>query len=123
MTELEGVKSGSWGSRRRLRGASLGLGLLSGLGLVSRTLLVSASPSVVSSATLPTSLSITLLLFKGWLIQSALDSTQPLSLVTRRLPSFSLFPGKTDGLVHVGNIQRFDTLLLAEDLGEAIEGT
>ena len=123
MTKLEGVKSGSRGSRRKLRGASLRLRLLSGLGLVTRALLVSASSSVVSSTMLTPSLSITLLLFEGWLIQSALDSAQLLSLVTRGLSSFSLLPGKADGLAHVGNIQEFDTFFLAENLGEAIKGT
>ena len=68
MPELEGVESWGQGSRRRLRGASLWLGLLDGLGLVSRTLLVTASSSTVSSLMLTSSLAITLLLFEGWLI-------------------------------------------------------
>ena len=105
MTELESVKSGSWGSRRRLRGASLRLRLLGGLGLVSWALLVMTLPSTIPSAVLPSLLAITLLLLKGWLIWSALDSTQLLSFVTRRFSSFPLFPGKPNGLVHVGNIQ------------------
>ena len=71
MTELEGVKSGSRGSRRRLRGASLRL--LDGLGLVSRTLLVMALSSAFPSWALTTSLTITLLLFKGWLIWAVFD--------------------------------------------------
>ena len=124
MTKLECVKSGSRGSRRRrLRGPSLRLGLLSGLGLVSRALLVPATPSMISLVATTTSLTITLLLFEGWLIWSTLNSTQLLSLVLRGFSSLFLFPCKADGLVHVGNIQRLDTLLLAEDLGEAIKGT
>ena len=105
MTELEGVESGSRGSRRRwLGGASLRLSLLGRLGLVSRALLVSATPSTISSAATTPSLTITLLLFEGWLIRPALDSAQLLSLVSRGLASFPLFPCKTDGLAHVGNI-------------------
>ena len=105
MTKLEGVKSGSRGSeRRRLRRASLRLGLLDRLGLVSRALLVPAASSTVSSATATSSLTITLLLFEGWLVRSALDSTQLLSLVPRGLSSSSLFPGKTNGLAHVGDV-------------------
>ena len=124
MTKLEGVESGSRGSRKRqLRGTGLRLGLLGRLGLVSWALLVPATPSAVPLATTASSLTITLLLFKGWLIRSALDSAQLLSLVPRGLASFPLFPCKTNGLAHVGNIQGFDTLLLAEELGEAIKGT
>ena len=52
-----------------------------------------------------------------------LDSTQLLSLVSRGLASLPLFPCKTNSLAHIGNVQRFDTLLLAKELGEAIEGT
>ena len=82
MTKLEGVKSGSRGSRRRwLRGTGLRLGLLGRLGLVSQALLVSATPSTVFSAVPTSSLTITLLLFEGWLVWPALDSTQLLSLV------------------------------------------
>ena len=77
MAELEGVKSGSRGSRRRLRGASLWLRLLDGLGLVSRALLVSASSSAVPSATSTSSLTITLLLFEGWLIWPVLGFVCP----------------------------------------------
>ena len=106
MTKLEGVESGSWGNRRRwLRGASLRLGLLGGLSLVSRALLVSATPSTVSSVATSSSLTITLLLFKGWLIRPALDGAQLLSLVLRSFASFPLFPCKTNGLAHVGNVQ------------------
>ena len=68
------------------------------------------------------SLTITLLLFEGWLVWPALDSTQLLSLVPRGFSSFPLLPGKTDGLAHVGNIQCFDCLFLTEELGEPIEG-
>ena len=69
MTKLEGVKSGSRRSRRRwLGGTSLRLRLLDGLGLVSLALLVPATSSAVSSATTTPSLTITLLLFEGWLI-------------------------------------------------------
>ena len=106
-----------------MRGPSLRLGLLSGLGLVSRALLVPATPSAISSTTTTPSLSITLLLFKGWLVWPALDSAQLLSLVPRGLASFPLFPCETYGFAHVGNIQSFDTFLLAEQLGEAIKGT
>ena len=96
MTELEGVKSWSQGSRRRL-------GLLDGLGLVSWALLVTALSSMVSSSASTTLLTITLLLFEGWLIQPALDSAQLLSLVLRGggLSSFSLLPGKSYGLAYV----------------------
>ena len=121
MTELEGVESGSQGSRRRLRGAGLWLRLLDGLGLVSWALLVSTSSSTIPSATATSSLTITLLLFEGWLVRSAVDSAQPLSLVARSLSSFPLFPGKTNGLAHVFDVQRFDPLSLAEELGEPIE--
>ena len=106
-----------------MRGTSLRLRLLGRLGLISRALLVLATPSAVSSAATTSSLTITLLLFEGWLIWSVLDSAQLLSLVVGGLASFPLLPCKTDGLAHVGNIQRLDTLLLAEELGEAIEGT
>ena len=51
-----------------------------------------------------------------------LDSAKLLSLVPGALGSFPLFPGKTDGLAHVSYIQILDTILLAEDLGEAIKG-
>ena len=44
-------------------------------------------------------------------------------MVPGSLSSFPLFPSKTDGLVHVSNVQSFDTFLLAEELGKAIEGT
>ena len=62
-------------------------------------------------------------MFKGWLIWPALDSTQLLSLVSRGFGPLPLFPGKTNGLAYVGDVQRLDTVLLAEQLGEAIEGT
>ena len=81
MPELEGVKSWGWGSRRRLRGASLGLILLDGLGLVSRALLVATSSATAPSSTLTASLAITLLLFEGWLVRPTLNSAQLLSLV------------------------------------------
>ena len=74
MPKLEGVKSGSQGSRRWLRGASLRLGLLNRLSLVSWALLVVASSSTVPSSLSTTSLTITLLLFKGRLIWPMLDS-------------------------------------------------
>ena len=122
MAELEGVESGSRGSRRRLRGASLWLGLLDGLGLVSRALLVSASSSAVPSATSTSSLTVTLLLFEGRLIWPALDSAQLLSLVLRGLSSFPLFPCETDGLLHVGYIQRLYTFPLTEELGKPVKG-
>ena len=44
------------------------------LGLVSRALLVPAAPTAVPSTTTTSSLTITLLLFKGWLIWPVLDS-------------------------------------------------
>ena len=117
MTELEGVKSGSRESRRRWLGrASLRLGLLGRLGLVSRALLVPAASPTVSSATTSSSLTITLLLFEGWLVWPTLDSAQLLSLVSRGFGPFPLFPCKTDSLAHVGNVQGFDLLLLAEEL-------
>ena len=123
MTKLEGVESGSRRSRRRcLRGTSLRLGLLGRLGLVSRALLVSAMPSTVSSAATTPSLTVTLLLFKGWLIRSALDSAQLLSLVSRGLASLSLLPCENNGLAHVGYVQGLDVFLLTEELGESIEG-
>ena len=103
-------------------GTGLGLGLLDGLGLVSQTLLVPSASTTVSSAAATTSLTITLLLFEGWLVWSALDSAQLLSLVPRGFSSFPLFPRKTDGLAHVSYVQSFYVLLLAEQLGEAIEG-
>ena len=121
MTELEGVKSGSRGGRRRLRGASLRLGLLDGLGLVSRALLVSASSTAIPSATTTSPLTITLLLFEGWLVWSALDSAQLLSLVLGGLSSFPLFPGKTYGLAHVGNVQGLDVFLLTEKLSKSVK--
>ena len=78
MTKLEGVKSRSRGSRRRrLRGGSLWLGLLSRLGLVSWALLVPATPSAVPSTTATSSLTITLLLFKGWLLGFCLYPINP----------------------------------------------
>ena len=123
MTELEGVESGSRGSRRRLRGARLKLGLLDGLSLVSRALLVAASSTAVSSSLSTSSLTVTLLLFEGWLVWPALDSAQLLSLVPRSLSSFPLLPGETDGLSHVGYVQGFDTFSLIKKLGETIEGT
>ena len=94
-----------------MRGTSLRLRLLGRLGLVSQALLVPATPSAVSSAAATSSLAITLLLFEGWLIWPTLDSAQLLSLVSRGLASFPLFPCKTDSLAHVGNIQGFDMLL------------
>ena len=97
-----------------MRGASLRLGLLGRLGLVSRALLVSATPSTVSSVTTTSSLTVTLLLFEGWLIWPTLNGAELLSLVSRGFCSLPLFPGKTDGLAHVCNIQGFDTFLLAE---------
>ena len=101
MPKLERVEGRSRGSRR-LRGTSLGLGLLDGLGLVSWALLVTASPSTISSSTLASSLTITLLLFEGWLIWPALDSAQLLSLVSQgRLSSSPLFPGKSYRLAYV----------------------
>ena len=123
MTKLEGVKSGSRGSRRRrLRGTGLRLRLLGRLGLVSWALLVSAMPSAVSSAMSASSLTITLLLFEGWLVWPALDSAQLLSLVPRGLASFPLFPRETYSLAHVGNVQGFDMFLLTEKLGKPVEG-
>ena len=123
MTKLEGVKSGSRGSRRRwLRRASLRLGLLDRLGLVSWALLVPAMPSVVSLSAATSSLTITLLLFEGWLIWAAFYRAQFLSLVSRGFGPFPLFPCKTDGLAHVGNVQCFDVLLLTKELGKSIEG-
>ena len=74
MSELESIESWSRGTRGRLRGTSLGLGLLDGLGLVSRTLLVMASSSTLPSWASTSSLAITLLLFEGWLIRPALYS-------------------------------------------------
>ena len=122
MTKLEGVECGSQGSRRKwLRRTSLRLGLLGELGLVSWALLVPAMPSAVSSAVAASSLTITLSLFEGWLIWSTLDSAQLLSLVSRGLTSFPLLPCKTDGLAHVGNIQRLDVLFLTKELSEPIE--
>ena len=106
MTKLEGVKSGSRGNRRWWLGrSSLRLGLLDRLGLVSRALLVPATSCAISSATTTPSLTITLLLFEGWLIWPTLDSAQLLSLVSRGFGSLPLFPCKTDGLAHVGNVQ------------------
>ena len=123
MTELEGVKGRSRGSRRRLlRWASLRLALLDRLGLVSRALLVPASSSAISSAATTSSLTITLLLFEGWLVWPTLNSAQLLSLVPRGFGPLPLFPCKTNGLAHVGNVQRLDLLFLAEELGEPIEG-
>ena len=73
---------------------------------------------------LATSLTVTLLLFEGWLIWSALDNAQLLSLVLRGIPSsFPLVPSKTYGLAHVCYLQLLDILPLAEDLGKAIKGT
>ena len=103
--------------------ASLRLQLLGRLGLVSWALLASATPSTIPLVTATSSLTITLLLFEGWLIWPALNSTELLGLVPRGFASFPLFPCKANGLAHVGNIQCFDTFFLAEDLGEAIEGT
>ena len=88
-----------------MRRTSLRLGLLGRLSLVSQALLVSATPSTIPSVTTTTSLTITLLVFEGWLVRPVLDSTQLLSLVPRSLASFPLFPCKTDGLAHVGNVQ------------------
>ena len=96
--------------------------MLDGLGLVSRALLVPTTPSAVSSATTTSSLTITLLLFEGWLIWAAFDRAQLLSLVPRGLASFPLFPCKTDGLAHVGNVQGLDVFLLAKELGKAVKG-
>ena len=105
-----------------MRGAGLGLSLLGRLGLVSRALLVPATPSAVSLAATTSLLTITLLLFEGWLVWPALDSAQLLSLVSRGFASFPLLPRKTDSLAHVGNVQGLDMLLLAKELGESIEG-
>ena len=105
-----------------MRGASLRLRLLGGLGLVSWALLVPAASSTVSSAATTSSLTITLLLLEGWLVWPALDSAQLLSLVPRGFGSFPLFPRKTNGLAHVGNVQCLDLLLLTEELSESIEG-
>ena len=97
-------------------GASLRLVLLGRLGLVSRALLVFATPSTISSAATTSLLTITLLLFEGWLVWSALDSAQLLSLVPRGLASLSLFPCKTDGFAHISHIQGLDMLFLTEEL-------
>ena len=123
MTKLESVKSGSRGSRRRwLGGTGLRLRLLDGLSLVSRALLVSTTSSAISSTTTTSSLTITLLLFEGWLVWAAFDRAQLLSLVSRGLTSFPLLPCKTNGLAHVGDVQGFDLLLLTKELGEPVEG-
>ena len=106
-----------------MRGASLRLRLLGGLGLIPRTLLVLATPSAVSSAATTSSLTITLLLFEGWLVWPALDSAQLLSLVSRSLASFPLLPCETDGLAHISNVQSLDVFLLTEELGEPVEGS
>ena len=123
MTKLEGVESGSRGSRRRLLGrSSLRLGLLDRLGLVSRALLVPAASCTIPSATTTSSLTVTLLLFEGWLIWAAFDRAQLLSLVLGGLGSLPLFPRKTNGFAHVGDVQCLDLLFLAEELGESVEG-
>ena len=77
---------------------------------------------MISSAATSSSLTITLLLFEGWLVWPALDSAQLLSLVPRGFASFPLFPCKTDSLAHIGNVQGLNMLFLTEELGESIEG-
>ena len=122
MPELEGVKSWSRGSRRRLRGASLRLGLLDRLGLVARALLVSALSTTIPSSALTTSLTITLFLFKGWLIWSALYCAELIGILRGSLLALPLLPDQGCGSPDLSEVQSLDVIFLVHYLGNAIHG-
>ena len=121
MTELEGIESWSGWGRGRLRGSSLRLGLLDWLGLVPRSLLVVATSTMVSPLASTTSLTITLLLFKGWLIWAAFDRTELVGVLTRgSLSPLPLFPDQGHSSSDLRKVQVHDLFLLAHELGNAI---
>ena len=92
MPELEGVEGWSGGSRGRLGRSSLRLGLLDGLGLVSLALLVLASSSTFPSWASTSLLTITLLLFEGWLVQATFDRTELVGVTRGSLFTLPLLP-------------------------------
>ena len=120
MPELEGIKGWSRRSRSRLRGTSLRLGLLDRLGLVSQALLVTASSGMFPSWLSTSSLAVTLLLFKGWLIWAAFDHTKPIGITRGSLFTLSLLPDQERSSPDLGEVQSLDLLFLAHDLGDAI---
>ena len=122
MPELEGIESWGQGSRR-LRGTSLRLGLLNRLGLVFWALLVTALSSAVSSLVSTSSLTITLLLFEGWLICTTLYSAELIGILARgSLLSLPPFPDQRGGSPDLGKVQLLDIVFLAHDLGDSIHG-
>ena len=122
MPELEVVKGWSRRSRGRLRRASLWLGLLDGLGLVSRALLVTASSSTFPSRASTTSLTITLLLFEGWLVWAVFDCAELVGVTRGSLFPLPLFPDQGHSLSDLGEVQVRYFLFLAHDLGDAVHG-
>ena len=115
MPELEGIEGWSRGTRRRL-------GLLDGLGPVSWALLVVAMSGMSSSWLSTTSLTITLLLFEGWLIGAAFDRTELVGITRGSLLTLPLFPDQGHSSPDLGEVQVGDFLLLAHDLSDAIHG-
>ena len=90
--------------------------------MVSRALLVVALSSTVSSPVLTTLLTITLLLFKGWLIWAAFNRAELVGILTRgSLFSLSLLPDQSCSSSDLGEVQIRD-LLLAHELGDAVHG-
>ena len=122
MTELEHVESWSQRSRGRLRGSSLRLGLLDRLGLVARTLLVMALSSTVPSSVSTSLLTITLLLFEGWLIWATFYHAELIGVMRGSLFSLPLFPDQGYGMSNLGKVQLLDVIFLAHYLGDAIHG-
>ena len=122
MSKLEHVEGWSRRSRGRLRGSSLRLGLLDRLGLVARALLVMASSTMVSSWASTTLLTITLLLFEGWLIWTTFDRAERVGIVRGSFFTLPLLPNQGRSTSDFVEVQSGNVLFLAHDLGDAIHG-
>ena len=120
MPELESIEGWSRGTRGRLRGPSLWLVLLDRLGLVSWALLVVALSNTLSSVVLTTPLTITLLLFKGWLIWAAFDRAELVGIMRGSLFALPLFPDQGHSSSDLGEVQIHYIFFLAHDLGDVI---
>ena len=98
------------------------LGLLNGLSLVSLALLVLASSSVFPPWASTTLLTITLLLFKGWLVWAVFDHAELIGIMRGSPPPLSLLPDQGHSSSDLREVQCCDFLLLTHDLGNAIHG-
>ena len=89
---------------------------------VSLTLLVSALSSMFPSWASTSSLTITLLLFKGWLIWATFNCAELVGVTRGSLLSLPLLPDQGHSVPDLGEVQSLDLLFLAHDLGDAIHG-